>query len=153
VLVAMVPALAFQAYTEFDARRTRQQLVQGEALRLVRLVASEQQRIIEGAEQVLNGIASAPAVQDNNPERCQRMLANLLKQAPRYATATVTGLDGKIRCAPYPCDPGINVSRCDYVRFTATDTGTGMDAATLARAAQPFFTAKDVGVGTGLGLP
>src|SRR5208337_2774751 len=40
-----------------------------------------------------------------------------------------------------------------YVRFTVTDTGKGMDAATLARAGQPFFTTKEIGVGTGLGLP
>jgi signal transduction histidine kinase/CheY-like chemotaxis protein len=40
-----------------------------------------------------------------------------------------------------------------YVRFTVTDTGTGMDAATLARAAEPFFTTKAPGLGSGLGLP
>jgi CheY-like chemotaxis protein len=39
-----------------------------------------------------------------------------------------------------------------YVRLTAADTGTGMDAATLARAGEPFFTTKAAGAGTGLGL-
>ena len=40
-----------------------------------------------------------------------------------------------------------------YIRLSLTDTGEGMDDETLARAAEPFFTTKDVGKGTGLGLP
>ena len=39
-----------------------------------------------------------------------------------------------------------------YVCITVADAGRGMDAETLARAAEPFFTTKGVGKGTGLGL-
>jgi signal transduction histidine kinase len=40
----------------------------------------------------------------------------------------------------------------DYVRIVITDTGAGMDQATVMRAAEPFFTTKDAGKGAGLGL-
>ncbi len=39
-----------------------------------------------------------------------------------------------------------------YVKLAVIDTGAGMDAATLARATEPFFTTKGIGKGTGLGL-
>lgn len=39
-----------------------------------------------------------------------------------------------------------------YVCLSVADDGCGMDAPTLKRAMEPFFTTKDVGVGTGLGL-
>jgi PAS domain S-box-containing protein len=40
----------------------------------------------------------------------------------------------------------------DFVRVRVSDNGAGMDAATLARLYEPFFTTKEVGKGTGLGL-
>jgi len=39
-----------------------------------------------------------------------------------------------------------------YIRLAVSDTGAGMDAETLKRAIEPFFSTKGIGKGTGLGL-
>ena len=63
----------------------------------------------------------------------------------RVALATVS-VQADAPASPQGLAPG------RYARLTIEDTGRGMDAATLGRIFDPFFTMKEVGQGTGLGM-
>ncbi|WP_369944486.1 response regulator [Xanthomonas medicagonis] len=48
--------------------------------------------------------------------------------------------------------PGASATDPDFIRLSIVDTGTGMAPEVQARVFEPFYTTKDIGKGSGLGL-
>ncbi|WBH17718.1 PAS domain-containing hybrid sensor histidine kinase/response regulator [Sphingomonas radiodurans] len=90
-----------------------------------------------------------PAKADAN--QVEMALLNLAVNArdamPGGGTLTITAAEKAV-------GPGhrANLMPGNYVRLLVSDTGIGMDAETLRRAVEPFYSTKGVGQGTGLGL-
>jgi signal transduction histidine kinase len=97
---------------------------------------------------ITSGIALAVIVDPNQLEMALLNLAvNARDAMPRGGVLSIT-LDQKSISAAN----GLGLSPGPYVRIALQDTGEGMDAKTLARAVEPFFSTKGIGKGTGLGL-
>ena len=86
-----------------------------------------------------------------DPNQLELALLNLSVNArdamPNGGSLTVVAREVPVDAGEVP---GLAAGR--YIRFRIKDTGMGMDEETLRRAHEPFFTTKDVGQGTGLGL-
>jgi signal transduction histidine kinase len=118
--------------------------------RLIKSMAEMLQRSIGPAIDITMEFADRPALILVDPNQLELALLNLALNArdamPEGGRLTFGAERRKLDAPAHGIKPG------DYVCVTVTDTGTGMDEATLKRAAEPFFTTKEVGKGTGLGL-
>lgn len=89
-----------------------------------------------------------------DPSQIDQILANLCVNARdaiegvgRISIETSTAVFDANRCADRPeATPG------EYVGLRVTDDGCGMDEDTLSKLFEPFFSTKEKGKGTGLGL-
>jgi signal transduction histidine kinase len=131
----------------------RRQLLDPKPIDLSRLLAG----IEELLRQTLGSgvrlvVSSEPGLPPARVDANQLELAILnLTINARYAMPEGGSLHIALRTGQ-PGDGAVpELSPGEYVIVSIADTGSGMDAETLARAFEPFFTTKGLGAGSGLG--
>ncbi len=89
-----------------------------------------------------------------DPAQLELALVNLAVNARDAISGegTITLSAAEVEAAEHAALRAGGVPPGRWVVISVADTGAGMDAATLARASEPFFTTKPPGEGTGLGL-
>lgn len=86
-----------------------------------------------------------------DPTQMDQVLINLSINArdamPRGGTLTLATFNVDV-----PGDSPLGMPMGEYIRLSVTDTGCGMPADVQAHILEPFYTTKEAGRGTGLGL-
>ena len=73
-LIALAPAIAAIPVTQSIARRRDRERTLADSLRLVRLAASQQASVLNGARLLLLTLAEFPPLRSTDPAACQDLL-------------------------------------------------------------------------------
>jgi signal transduction histidine kinase len=154
---AMTAARRGAEVTEKLLSFSRRQVVRPETVNPNRLLKDFQPLIQQAVGEAIEVGVDLDAALDPvrlDPGQFENAVLNLAVNArdamPGGGTLTIRTCNGHLDAHEIADRPDLQPGA--YVLVTVTDSGHGMDAATVARAFEPFFTTKDVGRGTGLGL-
>jgi two-component system cell cycle sensor histidine kinase/response regulator CckA len=137
---------------------SRKQAIQYEAVDLNEVVKNTKgmlERLIPENIQLTTLLAAQLGSIKANRTQMEQILLNLVVNArdAMPAGGKLTIETRRITLSDSTTTQQLGLTRGDYVLLTVRDTGTGMDAETLAHIFEPFYTTKPKGKGTGLGLP
>ena len=132
----------------------RRQTLQTEAVDIVRLITGMRDLIASSVGPTIEiRVEHDPDLPNAvvDPNQLELAILNLSVNArdamPEGGQLTIAVRKEAVKAGTVPIlAPG------DYVRLSVIDEGCGMSSDTLARAIEPFYSTKEVGRGTGLGL-
>jgi hypothetical protein len=124
VLLAVLPALGVILYAASEQREQAVLEAQGRALSLARAAAEEQEQVIEGAHQLLVGLAELPSVRGHRAAECSSLFAAILKRFPRYTSLAAAKPNGEVFCSGLLTRPAaVNLADRLYFRRVLTTHG------------------------------
>jgi len=141
VLIAILPAVTFGIFDEFDARSTAGASVRAEAAQLRDTIQAEQTRVFDGIRHVASLVAASTAVRDGDARGCQAFLDRSAAMLPPEQIISVTDRSGAVICSSRADQVGRPLgSRFDLMAALKTDCFLAGDYIRLGAsgAALPF---------------
>jgi serine phosphatase RsbU (regulator of sigma subunit) len=126
VMLGGLPSLALTFYTAAEQRRLAATEIQQNALRVARLASAGQERLIEGARQLLLIMSHLPELRESDPAAANAMLADLLRQYPLYTNFGVIELDGSVFASGVKLPAGVNLADRTYFIRTVENRAFAM---------------------------
>ena len=140
--------LTFSRQVDFDKKPLHLHLVVTEVMNLIRASFPSNIEIRQDLD-IDCGTVMADATQMH--QIVMNLCTNSLHAMAKNGGILDVRLDAQ-ELNPKKFKVNANIKKGNYVRLTISDTGIGMDSQTIDRIFEPFFTNKEVGSGSGLGL-
>jgi len=116
VLLAIIPALVLILYTARVQRQVATGAAHENLFRIATLAASDTSQAIEGAQQLLGGLAQFHEIRSGDSAACGAVLAKLLAMYPFYSTLGVASPEGNVICSAAPLTHAVTVADRSWFR-------------------------------------
>ncbi len=140
--------LTFSREVDFEKKPIQLQPVVSEALNLLRASLPASVEIKQNLDSNIGTVLA-------DPTHIHQIVMNLCTNANHAMIKTGGILEVKLEAVNVDQKTAgkiPNLKKGDYIKLSVSDTGYGMDIKTKERIFEPFFTRKEVGSGSGLGL-
>ncbi|MFP4477131.1 MAG: PAS domain S-box protein [Desulfatibacillaceae bacterium] len=140
--------LTFSRRAEMERSPVRVDVIVKEAMKLLRAT-------LPTTVEIRTSMPVEPVAVLSDATRLHQVLMNLCSNAGysmRGAGGVMNVVLDTVEVWPHDKPAGTELPPGEYVRIRVTDTGKGMDPHTMERIFEPYFTTKEMGEGTGLGL-
>ena len=102
VLIAVGPAIAIQAYNEYELRKAREADIRQQVVQITKQFGEEIGELREGARQLLLALAQLTPVKLRDSAACDELFATLESQYANYSILEAADADGHIFCSSKP---------------------------------------------------
>ncbi len=94
VFLAVLPAFAITWFSGAGDRRRQREEVASDTVALARILANDQERVIDGTRQILSELAQLPEVRGGDAQRLRTIFAVLKKLSPGYSSFSLLDSSG-----------------------------------------------------------
>ncbi|HZP47814.1 MAG TPA: ATP-binding protein [Vicinamibacterales bacterium] len=122
-LIALLPAAAAIVYMDSHERTLAAQRLESENLRLMRVAATQEAAVFDGARRLVQMIAAFPAIRGADVAHCSDVLRGVTDNQPDYYNVLVSRADGRLLCGARPVDalpPAVVRERSWFKRVMAS---------------------------------
>lgn len=147
VLLALLPVFGLLAYYTEQSRQAALEHAQADLQSQVLLLATHQQRTVDGVHELLNGVAVAPHIKTHEPVQCGQYLKKIHREHPEYTYLGVAASDGRLVCSTLNSIGNMQVEDRPFFRqvmagqrFAVGIYGSGIDGLPGLTFAAPVHT-------------